>query len=69
MGDITKEFGILLFLPVVVHLIRDFWEDMDAPEWSIKMYILPLDFGKKGTIVWTFVNVIGMAIYMAMLMV
>jgi len=69
MGDITKEFGILLMLPVAVHLVRDFWEDMENDKWSIKMYPLPLDLGKHGTIVWTFLNVIGMCVYMAMLMI
>ena len=69
MGSITKEFGILLMLPVMVHLIRDFWEDTEASEWSIKLYPIPLDLGKKGTIIWTFLNVIGMCVYMTLLMV
>jgi hypothetical protein len=68
-SDLTlaKEFAIILFLPILVHLVADFQVHQlfgnAKGTWTISIFPLKIRFGKWGSFIWMFLNVAGIMWY------
>ena len=66
---LAKEFAIILFLPILVHLVCDFQitdlfrKKSKGGTWTISLFPVNIRLGRWGSVFWMFLNVGGIIYY------